>query len=407
MILPRHAFKDYSGAHAREAPVNTQPIGTGPYRVVKIKPEEVLFLGNQLIETNKIIYEPNPYFREPDKPYFSRVEIKGGGTVNEAARSVFEVGDVDFAYNLQLDAATLSILERAGQGRVIASFGSLVERILINQTDPNRETETGERSSTQFPHPFFSELKVRQAFSYAIDREAIAELYGPTGRAASNVLVSPSSYQSPNTSYEFSPQKAAALLDEAGWRDTNGDGIRDKDGVKMSVVFQTSANPVRQQTQDIVKQNLQAIGVEVELKIVDASVFFASDPTNPNTRFHFYADMEEYQIGNRSPDPGAYMEWWTCAEIAQKSNNWSGNNIERWCNPAYDALYKQSATEMDPAKRKQLFIQMNDMIIQDVASIPLIHRAGVHGISNTLEGVELSPWDTELWNIQDWRRKTP
>jgi len=74
---------------------------------------------------------------------------------------------------------------------------------------------------------------VRQALSLAVDREKIAALYGRTGRAVSNVLVSPTNLQSPNTSYDFNPDKAAALLTEAGWTDSNGDGIRDKDGVEF------------------------------------------------------------------------------------------------------------------------------------------------------------------------------
>ena len=243
MIIPFHTFKDYNGPNAPQAPANLMPVGTGPYRVVKFKPEEVLFLGNDLVETNKIVFEPNPYFREPDKPYFSRVELKGGGTVNEAARSVLQVGDVDFANYLQIDAATQEKMEAAGKGKILAPFGAFVERILLNRTDPNQETSDGERSSIQFPHPIFSDKKVRQAFAYAVDREAIAQLYGRTGQPTSNILVSPDIYQSPNTSYEFNLKKATELLDEAGWKDSDGDGIRDKDGVKMSVLFQTSANP--------------------------------------------------------------------------------------------------------------------------------------------------------------------
>ncbi len=405
MIIPRHIFEPYNGANVRNAPGNLQPVGTGPYRVVSFKPQEVLFLGNELIETNKIEYEPNPFFRDEDKPFFSKVELRGGGTVKEAARSVLEVGDVDFAFNLQLDAETLNEMEAAGQGKVLVLFGAFVERILLNRTDPNQATEDGERSSIQFPHPILTDEKVRQALTYAIDREAIAELYGRAGRPVSNVLVAPPKYESPNTAYEFNLEKAAQLLDEAGWIDTNGDGIRDKDGLKLSLVYQTSANPVRQQTQRTVQQALASIGVEVEVKFYDASIFFSNDPNNPNTRHHFYADLEEFATGNRSPDPAIYLKNWTCDEIAQKSNDWSGANIERWCNPDYDALYQQLTRELDPEKRRDLFIQMNDMLIEDVVIIPLVHQADVHGVSNTIEGLELTPWDAALWNIKDWSRK--
>ncbi|MFQ4141761.1 peptide ABC transporter substrate-binding protein [Chlorogloeopsis sp. ULAP02] len=394
MILPRHIFEKYNGSNAREAPGNLLPVGTGPYRVVQFKPGDI------------IIYEPNPVFREASQSLFKRVELKGGGDATSAARAVLQTQNADFAWNLQVEASILKQLETSGKGKLQAGFGAEVERILINQTDPNQATQEGERSSLKFPHPFFSDQKVRQAFSYAVDRDTIAkQLYGAIGRPAVNLLVAPDIYNSPNTKYEFNLQKAAALLDEAGWKDTNSNGIRDKNGKEMSVLFQTSVNPLRQKTQEIVKQALTSIGVRVELKSIDPSIFFSADPANPDTTLHFYADMQMFTTGNTSPDPGAYMKSWTCDEIPQKKNNWSRQNTSRYCNPQYDALWKQSATELNPQKRQQLFIQMNDLLIKDGAVIPLIVRANVVGVNNKLVGVDTTPWDADTWNIKDWRRK--
>lgn len=393
MIIPRHLFEEYNGANIREAPANLMPVGTGPYRVVEFKPDDI------------VIYEPNPYYREVGKPFFGRVELKGGGDTASAARAVLQTGDADFAWNLQIEPQIMTELLEAGFGTIMTSSRPLVEYILINHTDPNAETTDGERSSVQFPHPFLSDTRVRQAFALAIDREAIAtQLYGSAGVATSNILVEPAIYRSPNTAFEFDPQQAATLLDETGWLDHDGDGFRDKDGVKMSVLFQAPAGSVRQKTQQIVKQSLEAIGVEVELKSVDPSVFFDSNPTNTENYAHFYADLQMYTIPYDSPDPAAYMKIWTC-DMPQQENNWSGSNIERWCNPAYDELYQQATTEMDPEKRRQLFIQMNDLLIEDVALIPLVHRFRVSGVSKTIEGVELTPWDADLWNIQDWMHR--
>lgn len=98
------------------------------------------------------------------------------------------------------------------------------------------------------------------------------------------------------------------------------------------------------------------------------------------------------------------MKAWTCDEAAQKANNWSAANWSRYCNPAFNALYEQSTTELDSEKRRELIIQMNDILIEDVAVIPMVERSLVYGISNTLEGVEPTPWDVDVWKLADWQR---
>ncbi|MEM9162594.1 MAG: peptide ABC transporter substrate-binding protein, partial [Cyanobacteria bacterium P01_F01_bin.4] len=321
-----------------------------------------------------------------------------------AARAVLQTGDADFAYNIQVEAPVLKQLEEAGQGQLVAAFGALVERIVINFTDPNQATADGERSSVDFPHPFLTDLRVRQALNLAIDRDTIADqLYGPAGQGTANFVVAPAAYGGDKT-YDFNPDQAATLLDEAGWQDTNGNGIRDKDGTEMKLLFITSVNPVRQKTQEIIKQTLGGLGIEVELKSLDASVYFSGDPASNDTVEHFYADLQMFATGNVNPDPGAYMKTYTCDEITQKENNWSKQNYSRYCNPAYDALWQQSVSELDAEARSALFQEMNDLLIDEVAVFPIVHRADIDAVSNRLTGVELTPWDLHTWNIADWSR---
>ena len=394
MILPKHIYQSYNGENAREAPANLKPVGTGPYQVVEFKPGDT------------VIYEPNPEFREADTLGFERVELKGGGDATSAARAVLQTGDADYAYNLQVEAPILEELEAAGKGKVVANFGALMERIIINHSDPNKATDDGERSSIKFPHPFFSDFKVRQALALAIDRDTIAkQLYGITGKVTPNFLVAPQQYVSADTSYEYNLEKANQLLDESGWRDTNGNGIRDKDGVEMSIVFQTSVNPLRQKTQAVIKQGLESIGMEVELKSIDASVYFSSDPQNNQTLERFYADLQMFTTGNTNPDPGTYMKFYICEEIPQKVNSWSGYNNSRYCNPQYDQLWQQSNVELDTQKREEIFIQMNDLLVNEVVGIPLVHRADVVAFSNDITGYELTPWDMRTWDIMNWKRQ--
>lgn len=393
MVLPKHMFQDYNGANGREAPANTMPVGTGPYRVVDFTPGDV------------VIYEANPNYREANALAFSRVELKGGGDATSAARAVLQTGDVDYAYNLQVEANVLNQLAAAGQGTVVTNFGSLIERIVLNFSNPNQATADGEISSVNFPHPFLSDPQVRQALSLAVDRQTIAEqLYGPTGQPTANFLVAPEPFSSANTEFTYDLEAAAALLDQAGWADTNGNGIRDKNGQEMEVIFQTSVNPVRQKTQEIVKQSLEQLGLGVELKTIDASVYFSGDPASRETLERFQADLQMFTTGNTNPDPGTYMKTYTCSEIAQQANNWSKSNYSRYCNPAYDALWQQAASELDPVVRQDLFIQMNDLLIEEAAVIPLVHRADAVGVSSRLTGISLTPWDLGTWNIAEWRR---
>jgi len=392
MILPKHIYEKYNSENARTAPANLIPIGTGPYKVIEFKPGDT------------VIYEPNPNFRETAKVAFKRIELKGGGDATSAARAVLQTGDADYAYNLQVEAKILTELETAGKGKVVTNFSALSERIFLNQTNPNLATADGEKSSLKNPHPFLNDKTVRQALSLAINRDIIAQqLYGKTGQATANMLVAPIQYNSPNTKYEFNPNKAAELLDKTGWKDTNNNGIRDKNGVEIQILFQTSVNPLRQKTQEIIKQELQQIGIGVELKTVDPSVFFSSDPANNDTIEHFYADLQMYTTGNTNPDPGNYMKRYTCSEIPQKSNNWKGQNVARYCNIEYDKLWQQSTTELNPEKRTQLFIKMNDMLINEIIVIPLIHRAETAGFSNRIKGLDLTPWDLNTWNIAEWK----
>ena len=122
----------------------------------------------------------------------------------------------------------------------------------------------------------------------------------------------------------------------------------------MRVVYQTTVNLVRQKTQAIVKQALERVGIEVELK----------------------------------------------------AHNWTGGNLVRWVNAEYDRLWKQAATELDPIKRTALFIRTNDLVIEDVVVIPVVWRHSVSAGSYGLRGMELGPWDRYLWNLAYWYRET-
>ncbi|WP_338691575.1 peptide ABC transporter substrate-binding protein [Bradyrhizobium sp. 26S5] len=389
-IIPKHLFAEYKGSKSREAPNNLKPVGTGPYKFVEFKP------GDQ------IRGEINPDYHMPNRPYFDTFELKGGGDAVSAARAIIQTGEYDYAWNMQVEDEVLLRLEKGGKGKTVYAPGGDIEFIAINFTDPNTEVD-GERSSLKTKHPILSDPRARQALALLVDRDSVKKaIYGRAGRTTASYLNGPEEFVSKNTKWEFSIEKAAALLDEAGWK-VGSDGIREKDGKKLKLLYQTSINGPRQKTQAIVKQACQKAGIDVELKSVVASVFFSSDVANPDTYAKFFADIEMFQIPMTQPDPALHMRRYHSRNIATKENKWQGGNFPRWANKDFDAAVDAAENEIDPLKRADLYIKCNDLMWQDNVVIPVMHRIKVGAASNTLRPV-ISGWANDLDNLQDWYR---
>ncbi|MCA0045244.1 peptide ABC transporter substrate-binding protein [Celeribacter litoreus] len=393
-IIQKAQFESCVGeAMASCTDQNFAPIGTGPFVVDEFKTNDVVSMS------------ANPNYRDPMKPAFATATVKGGGDAAAAGRSVLETGEFDYAWNLQLAPDVLADMESKGMGHLESSFGTLVERIMVNFTDPNPALGE-ERATAAHPHPFLSDIAVRKALSMAIDRELLVEIgYGAAGKVTCNVLPAPAIYSSTanDDCMVQDIEGAKALLDEAGWV-PGADGIREKDGVKLSLLFQTSTNAVRQDFQAIIKQWWSEIGVETELRNIDASVFFGGDAGSPDTFQKFYADLEMYANNFDGTDPEAYMANWACVQAPRPETQWQGNNMPRYCSEEYDALVAEMAKTGELEKRAELAKAMNDMLMQDYAIIPLVYRGRVSAASNTLGGVVMNSWDSELWNAADWYR---
>ena len=395
-IIQKAQFAKCLGAAASTCTEqNFNPIGTGPFVVDEFKPNDVISMS------------ANPNYRDPAKPAFATVTFKGGGDAASAGRAVLETGEFDYAWNLQLAPEVIAEMEKGGKGQTVAAFGTLVERLEMNLTDPSSDLPADIRATREAPHPILSDLRVRKALSMAIDRELLVEIgYGQAGRPTCNLVPAPALYASPNTDCIGQDlEGAAALLDEAGWVDSDGDGIRDKDGMKLSLLYQTSTNAVRQNFQDAIKAWWGMIGVETELRNISGSVFFGGDAGSPDTFQKFYADVEMYANNFDGTDPQAYLSMYRCGNEPKPSSQWQGENINRFCDPEYDALLDELAKTGELEKRGEIAIKLNEMLTKESYTIvPLVDRGRVSAHSNTLGGVVLNTWDSELWNVADWYR---
>ena len=395
-IIQAAQFAECLGAKAPECTeANFNPIGTGPFKVVEFRPNDVITM------------EANENYRDASKPAFATLTFKGGGDAAAAGRAVLETGEYDYAWNLQLAPDVIAKMEEAGKGVAIAGFGPLVERLEMNLTNPSPDLPPETRATVAEPHPFLSDFKVRKALSMAIDRELLTEVgYGKAGTPTCNLVPAPALYNSDNTECLTQDLDGAkALLDEAGWTDSDGDGTRDKDGVKLAILYQTSTNAVRQDFQALIKDWWEQIGAEVELRNLDGSVFFGGDPGSPDTFQKFYADVEMYANTFNGTDPQSYLSAYRCGNEPKPSSQWQGENINRFCDPAYDALLDELAMTGDLEKRGEIGRKLNDMVTKDTMTIvPLVNRARVSAHSNSLGGVVLNVWDSEMWNAADWYR---
>lgn len=394
-IIQKAQFENCKGAAAPNCTEqNFGPIGTGPFVVTEFRPNDVIQM------------KANDNYRDASKPAFATLTFKGGGDALGAGRSVLETGEFDYAWNLQLAPDVIAKMEQAGKGVAIAGFGPLVERLEMNLTDPSPALDADTRSTRKAPHPFLSDMNVRKALSMAIDRPLLVEIgYGKAGKVTCDLVPAPDLYAAKN---DFCMSQdiagANALLDEAGWA-RGGDGVRAKDGVRLSILYQTSTNAVRQDFQALIKEWWTQIGVETELRNLNASVFFGGDPGSPDTFQKFYADVEMYANTFNGTDPQGYLSAYRCGNEPKPESQWQGNNINRFCDPAYDALLDELAQTGDLAKRGELGIKLNDMLTKDSYTIvPLVHRGRVSAHAKSLGGIVLNTWDSELWNAADWYR---
>jgi peptide/nickel transport system substrate-binding protein len=391
MIVPKHLFEAFKGDKSREAPTNLKPVGTGPYRFVDFKPGDT------------VRGELFPGYHVANRPFFDTIEMKGGGDAASAARAVLQTGEYDYAWNMQVEDDILRRLEQGGKGRVNIWPTGNPEHIQCNFSDPWTEVE-GERSSARTTHPLLFDPAVRQALNLLVDRASVQEqIYGRQGQISANFLNAPARFRSPNTRWEFNLDKANQVLDAAGWK-RGPDGTRGKDGKKLKMLYQTAINAPRQKTQQIVKQAAARAGIELELKSVVASVFFSSDPANPDTYPHFSADLQMYNTTMSAPDPQFFMNQFCSWEVAAKANKWQGRNVTRFRSEEYDRVFKAADSELDPVKRAALFIRMNDIVIHNVVVIPVLWRNGVSASSVALRGMDLTGWDSTFWHLPYWHR---
>jgi len=247
-------------------------------------------------------------------------------------------------------------------------------------------------------HPAMQDVKVRQALAYAFDRFSLNEdlNLGLTVPAATMWDLTP--YVDPSIqAYPYDPEKAKQLLDEAGWVDTNGDGVRDKDGVELVLAYGTTTREVRKDTQAVAQQQLAEVGIKVDLLNYESDLFF-SGYAEGGPPLIGDLDISQFSTVTEFPDPDSFD--FLCINIPTDENP-SGTNYNGYCDPELDALFQKQATQVDYAERQQTFYQISKLIFDKAYWIGIWQDPDLYGISSKLQNVKISG-ATPFFNVMEW-----
>lgn len=241
----------------------------------------------------------------------------------------------------------------------------------------------------------FQQKEVRQALTYGLDRDAMAQaIYNGLATVAQGTEPTLSFAYAPDqmkVKYTYDPKKAAQLLDGAGWA-VGSDGIRAKDGKKLQFTIWTNAgNKAREAIITVMQQQWKAIGVDATPKTED----FAS-LVSRITETH---DFEVAMLGfSWDVDPDQSAMWATDSYTG-------GFNLGKYSNPEVDKLLASGLTELDMAKRKQIYIDMQNLVLGDAPSIILVFPQSVAVVNKRLHNCKpnavATRWNTHLWWVED------
>jgi peptide/nickel transport system substrate-binding protein len=373
-IIPKHILQPVFDSEGTldTAPWNKAPtVGCGPF----------VFKEWQSGSFARFVANDNYWLSRPklDELFFQFVP----DSASQIAALVAGDGDIGTFF----DYPDLPTLIAAGV-KVVNSYSGYNEGIYINM----HETKG---------NPALKDVRVRQAIIYAFNREKLAKdlLLGLTTVAATDWDNTPNSpWVDPSiTPYPYDPEKAKALLAEAGWTDTNGNGTVDKAGVELVLKYGTTSRAVRQDTQAVAQQDLAAVGIGTELLSYDSDTFFLGYQDNgPSANFSL--DLIEYSDSPDFPDPNTAI--WLCSDIPTDANP-AGTSPTGLCDKALDGLFQKQQTQVDFAQRQQTFYQITKYIYDNVFWIGIWQDPDLFGFSDRMTGVKMSG-ATPFFNIAEW-----
>jgi peptide/nickel transport system substrate-binding protein len=358
IILPKHLLE---GKDITKTDFARNPVGLGPYKLSKWVPDQELIL-----ESYKDYFEGRPYI---DRYIYKRIP----------------------------DPATMFLVLRTGEidmmGLTPIQYTKQTENDYFRKNFNKYRYPAFQYTHMAFnlKHPFFKDKRVRQAIAYAIDKTELVDvvLFGLGSPATGPYVPNTWPYNPEVKNYDYNPGKARQLLKEAGWEDTDGDGILDKDGRPFKfTVFTNTGNKLRENTATIIQWRLSKIGIKVEIRKLEWSTFI--------NQFIDKKRFEAVILGwSISLDPDQY-DIWHSSKTREKELNFISYN-----NPEVDELLEKGRRTFDINERKKAYFRIQEILADEVPYIFLYVPDATLIVSARIKGISPSPIGIS-YNLPKW-----
>ncbi|HJS20647.1 MAG TPA: peptide ABC transporter substrate-binding protein [Anaerolineales bacterium] len=366
-----------------------QPLSNGP------------FVLTEWAEGDHMTFTKNENYYQAGKPEIEQVIVRivPDDTVR---RTMMLNGDADI--DMWINVNTINELKDSQVvGVSLSPTDRWVMRLFMNQAAKG----TTDPAST--PHPILSDVRVRQAIRMAVDVDTINnEIFQGLAHPVWTEFFRPP-YVCDVERPTFDPEGAKALLEEAGWTDADGDGVRECQGcetaeqgypMEMEFIAYAEYGEPLELTQQLIAEMLGEIGIKMNISIVEGSVLWDL-AENGGIEQSGNFDIDIWDDGYAGVDPTDYLWEAYSQEAMEPGNGW---NFFRWDNPVVDALIDEAYT-LDEQTRQETFCAIGDFINEEVPVVHLFTSPNADAYSTRLEGVQSSVNDLVTWNIADWKTK--
>ncbi|MGI6209277.1 MAG: ABC transporter substrate-binding protein [Anaerolineae bacterium] len=363
-ILPSHLLRGVPVAELTQAPFNRMPVGSGPFKVVESNLEHVVLARN-----------PDYYGQE--RPYLDGVEFRFYRDLGQALRA-HERGEV-----MGIADITAEYLPEAASNQNLGLYSAPLARLVLVMLNLKSSGAT-----------YLGEGTLRQALLYGLDRADLTRRVLEGHALVAHAPYSTCSWAlDPNgPTVEYDPERARQLLEELGWVDSDGDGIREQEGHRLSLELLVTDDRRSISVAEEISRQWRAIGIEANV----AALPF-NDLVELRLQVHsFDAALVELSLGG---DPDPYALWHSSQVEA------GGQNYSAFVSRDADELLEAARTNWDLATRKELYRRFQAVFTEQLPALPLYYPVYTYAVDKEVRGVELGPMvepSDRFRSINDW-----